>query len=126
MRAVDAGVLVGILAGDDSQKREAAESFVEGGAWVSIVVLADTLFILRKTYGQDASSIARAVSMLLNHDQLVLQDSDAVSGALEIFRERPSLGFADCLMLALARKAGHLPLGTFDRKLAKLPGAQRL
>jgi hypothetical protein len=28
-------------------------------------------------------------------------------------------------MLELARKAGHLPLGTFDRNLAKVEGAQK-
>lgn len=33
---------------------------------------------------------------------------------------------ADCLMLEVARKAGHLPLGTFDRNLGKLEGAERL
>ena len=33
---------------------------------------------------------------------------------------------SDCLMLEVARKAGHLPLGTFDRDLAKLRGAERL
>jgi predicted nucleic acid-binding protein len=36
------------------------------------------------------------------------------------------LGFSDCLVLETARKAGHLPLGTFDRDLAKLDGAVRL
>ncbi len=36
------------------------------------------------------------------------------------------LGFSDCLVLESARKAGHIPLGTFDRQLAKLEGAQRL
>ena len=29
----------------------------------------------------------------------------------------------DCLLLEIARKAGHLPLGTFDRDLGKLNGA---
>jgi hypothetical protein len=29
-------------------------------------------------------------------------------------------------MLETARQAGHLPLGTFDRTLGKLDGAQRL
>jgi hypothetical protein len=29
-------------------------------------------------------------------------------------------------VLEIARKAGHLPLGTFDRGLAKLDGVQRL
>jgi predicted nucleic acid-binding protein len=49
-----------------------------------------------------------------------------VASALEAFRKRPALGFSDCLMLEVARKAGHLPLGTFDRNLGKLEGAERL
>jgi predicted nucleic acid-binding protein len=64
--------------------------------------------------------------MLLNHGQLTLQDSDAVTAALDLFRARPALGFTDCLMLQLARKAGHLPLGTFDRSLGRVEGARRL
>jgi hypothetical protein len=64
--------------------------------------------------------------MLLNHESLVLQDSDAVAAALDLFRARPMLGFSACLMLQLARKAGHLPLGTFDRSLAKIEGTQKL
>lgn len=57
---------------------------------------------------------------------LTLQDADAVAAALESFRRRPALGFSDCLLLELARKAGHLPLGTFDRDLSKRDGAQKL
>lgn len=30
------------------------------------------------------------------------------------------------LVLEIARKAGHLPLGTFDRTLAKITGAERV
>ncbi len=46
--------------------------------------------------------------------------------ALMLFRHRPNLGLSGCLMHELARKAGHLPLGTFDRALAKADGAHRL
>jgi len=49
-----------------------------------------------------------------------------VAAALRHFRRRPALGFSDCLVLEAARKAGNLPLGTFDRELGKLDGAQRL
>ena len=48
------------------------------------------------------------------------------AAALERFRKRPALGFTDCLLLEIARKAGHLPLGTFDRGLGKLDGAHKL
>jgi len=72
------------------------------------------------------AEIATAVEMFLNHKGLTLQDADAVAAALGHFRKRPTLGFSDCLVLEVARKAGHLPLGTFDRELGKLDGAQKL
>jgi predicted nucleic-acid-binding protein len=64
--------------------------------------------------------------MLLNHQDLSVQDADVVAAALGHFRKRPALGFSDCLILEVARKAGHLPLGTFDRELGNLAGAQKL
>ena len=64
--------------------------------------------------------------MLLNHQHLTLQDSDAVAAAVEIFRKRPALGFSDCLVLEVARKAGHVPLGTFDRQFSRLADVERL
>jgi predicted nucleic acid-binding protein len=64
--------------------------------------------------------------MLLDHRELTLQDPEAVAAALDAFRRRPKLGFSDCLLLETARKAGHLPLGTFDRGLSKLEGTRKL
>ena len=49
-----------------------------------------------------------------------------LAAALAIFRENPKVGFSDCVVLEAARKAGHVPLGTFDRALAKQSGAQRI
>lgn len=49
-----------------------------------------------------------------------------VEAALEHFVARPSLRFSDCLILEIARKAGHAPLGTFDRALGKLEGAEKI
>ena len=84
------------------------------------------MWVLDAIYERTPQQIAAAIEMLLNHKDLTLQDSDAVVAALNLFRSRPSLGFSDCLILELARKAGHLPLGTFDRNLGKVDGAQKL
>ena len=125
MRAVDTNVLVRLITRDDSRQVTAAEQFVEKGAWVSHLVLAETVWVLESVYELDAEGRANAVDMLLNHRTLTLQDPDVVTAALAHFRRKPSLGFSDCLVLEIARKAGHLPLGTFDRDLGKLDGAER-
>ena len=126
MRAIDANVLVRLLVRDDPRQWGAAEKFVAAGGWVSHVVLVETLWVLDTAYRRSAAQIASAVEMLLAHAQLTLQDADVVEAALGRFRLHPTLGFSDCIVLETARKAGHLPLGTFDRKLARVDGAQRL
>jgi predicted nucleic-acid-binding protein len=126
MRAIDTNVLVRLVTRDDSRQAASAESFIDKGAWVSVLALAEAAWVLASVYKLSSKDLARAIEMLLNHRDLVLQDAETVAGALELFRAKPALGFSDCLMLQSARKAGHLPLGTFDRNLAKVEGTQKL
>jgi predicted nucleic-acid-binding protein len=126
MRAIDTNVLVRLVTRDDARQVASAEAFVEKGAWVSHLALAEATWVLDSVYELEASAIATAVDMFLNHRNLALEESEVVANALQHFRRRPALGFSDCLMLEVARKAGHLPLGTFDRALARLPDAERL
>jgi predicted nucleic-acid-binding protein len=100
MLAVDTNVLVRLLTRDDAAEVSAAESFISKGAWISHLVLAETLW--------------------------VLQDADVVTAALGHYRQRPAVDFSDCLVLEIARKAGHLPVATFDRNFAKLDDVRRL
>ncbi len=126
MRAVDTNLLVRLATRDDTKQVAAAEAFVARGAWVSHLVMAEAVWVLTSVYDLGPREIATAVAMFLNHEDLTVQDSDAVAAALEQYRKKPMLGFSDCLVLEVARKAGHLPLGTFDRELGKLHGVQRL
>jgi len=124
MRAIDTNLLVRIIARDDPAQTKAAEGFIARGAWVSHLVLAESVWVLEAVHGRSPAQLAAAVELLLNHEHLSIQDSEVVARALANFRARPSLGFSDCLVLEIARQAGHLPLGTFDRRLAQLEGAQ--
>jgi predicted nucleic-acid-binding protein len=126
MLAVDTNVLVRLITRDDPKQVAAAEAFVAKGAWISQLVLAETTWVLSAAYELPAAKIAVAVEMLLNHRELAVQDPDVVAAALANFRAKPALGFSDCLVLEIARKAGHLPLATFDKALSKLEGVQRL
>lgn len=126
MRAIDTNVLVRLLVRDEPRQLDAAEKFVVRGAWVSHLVLVETLWVLDAVYARSAEQMAAAVGRLLAHAELTLQDADVVAAALRQFRARPTLGFSDCLVLEVARKSGHLPLGTFDRQLGNVAGAHRL
>ena len=127
MRAVDTNVLVRLLTRDDAKQVAAAEEFVEaGGAWVSLVVLVEAIWVLSTVYDVGSKPMADAIEMLLDHQSLVVQNSDVVAIAVANYRRRPSVGLSDHLVLEIARQAGNTPLGTFDRGLAKMDGAQRL
>ena len=126
MLAVDTNVLVRLLVRDEARQALAADQAIAKGAWVSHLVLAEAIWVLDAVYARTPKQLIAALDLLLTHESLVLQDADTVNAALTHFRAKPALGFSDCLVLEIARKAGHLPLTTFDKAMAKLPGAQKL
>lgn len=125
MQAVDTNLLVRLIVRDEPAQLAAAEAFVARGAWVSHLVLVETVWVLDAVYRRTPGQIAAAVRLLLDHRQLTLQDADIVEAALQRFRGRAAPDFSDCLVVEVARRAGHLPLGSFDRRMQRLPGVVR-
>ena len=126
MRTVDTNLLVRLIVRDDPAQVEKAEAFIAPGAWVSQLVLAEMVWVLESVYGLNRAPIATVIGMLVEHDRLTLQDEDAVRGALAAFERSRSAGFSDCLIVEAARKAGHLPVGTFDKAMSRIDGAAGL
>ena len=126
MRALDTNVLVRLIARDDAVQTALAEAFVERGAWVPLLALVETAWVLDAVYERTSDQIATCMDMLLSHEQLVLERGEIVEAALDQFRVKPRVGFSDCLMLEVARAAGHLPFGTFDKALARREGTTLL
>ena len=126
MRAVDINVLVRLMTRDDVKQVAVAEAFVAHGAWVPHLAIAEATWVLASVYDRGPEAVATAVEMLLSHEHVTVQDAEVVAAAIAQFRRYPKVGFSDCLVVEVARKAGHTPLGTFDRALGKIDGAQRL
>jgi len=126
MRAVDTNVVVRLVTRDEPRQTARAEAFVAKGAWVSHIVLVEVIWVLDSVFELPHKQLVTAIDMLLNHRDLVLQEPEVVSAALARFRRRPRLGFSDCIVLESARKAGHVPLATFDKELGKLDDVERL
>lgn len=126
MRAVDTNVLVRLITRDDEKQVTSAEAFVARGAWVSLLVLAETSWVLASAYERSHADIALVMEMLLEHQTLTLEHPHVVVAALKRYRSKPQVGFSDCLVLEIARNAGHTPLGTFDRSLSRFDDCERL
>jgi predicted nucleic-acid-binding protein len=126
MRAVDTNVLVRIVVCDEPKQLAAATRFVQGGAWIPLIVLVETVWVLSSFYELSRREIAETIDVLLNHQSLSVQDSEVVTAALGAFRNTGGVEFSDCLTLEVARRNGNLPVGTFDRRFGKLAGAALL
>lgn len=120
MLAVDTNVIVRLILRDHERQAAAAERVVEQGAWLSVLGLAETAWVLSSVYEFSPQQLMHALEMLLENEQLTIEHSAVVERALVLYRARPRVRFADCLMVELARQAGCVPLVTFDRELAKL------
>lgn len=123
VRAADTNILVRLLTRDDPAQTEAAEALLKDGPlWVSHVVLAETAWVLEKGYERPKDQIFAVMTALVDNQDIHVDEPAVVAAALASFGAS-SAGFSDCLILEVAKSKGHLPLATFDRKLAKLPGA---
>ena len=78
MVAADTNVLVRLIVRDNAEQVAAVTEFLAKGVWVSIVVLAETMWVLATTYKQGAREIAEAVETLLDHKNITVENSEAV------------------------------------------------
>ena len=125
MRAIDTNVLVRLIARDDAAQTDRAETFVAKGAWVPMLALAETAWVLDAVYERTAEQIATASTCCSRTAARARSRRRRRGRARPVPREAEA-GFSDCLMLEVARAAGHLPFGTFDKALARREGASLL
>jgi predicted nucleic-acid-binding protein len=81
MRAIDTNVVVRILVRDEPDQTAVADAFVVGGAWVSLLVLMETAWVLRSVYERTSAQIAAGIELLLDHETIVVQDTDLAGRA---------------------------------------------
>lgn len=124
MRAIDTNVLVRLVARDDAQQTKQAEEFVRRGAWVSHVVLAEAVWVLTSVYGLKRRELTATVRAVLASDVLAVQDAEVIAAALDRYANADRAGFTDCLIVEIAARAGHGPLGSFDKAMAALKGVE--
>jgi len=131
MIGIDTNVLLRLLVRDDDAQVRAAERFIathcspDKPGFVSLVVVVETAWALRRFYLYDRSQIAAALGSLLNVAELEVESAAEVRSAIADFATSAA-GLVDCLVARTNVAAGCEYTITFDRKAAKLKGFELL
>jgi len=124
--AIDTNILVRALLNDDPIQSPLARKTMERARsiLVPVTVIVELAWVL-KSAGWTRSRIYAALVELEGQASVHLDRAPEVHQALEDFRAGKA-DFADYLALNLAKSLGARALLTFDQKLARSPGAERL
>ena len=127
MIGLDTNILVRFLTQDDPHQSAIASEIFErrlteqDPGFVSIVAIAETAWVLERSYGVRREEIAVVIERVLQTENLVVENEQAVFTAMVAVKA--GLGvFADALIGALGAAAGCEATLTFDRKALRLPG----
>lgn len=127
MIGLDTNILVRYLTQDDSIQSPEANEIIErrltedSPGFVSIVAMAETVWVLDRAYGLGAHEIAAAVERILQTEVLVVENEQEIFNAMIALRAGQG-SFSDALIAALGARVGCSRTLTFDRKALRLPG----
>jgi predicted nucleic-acid-binding protein len=96
-------------------------SVAGGECFVNSIVVAETTWILEQKLKLDRAVICEVVDRLLYSTNITVGDASAVNDARQIY-ETSNIGFADCLISRINRRAGCDYTLTFDRKASRQTG----
>jgi predicted nucleic-acid-binding protein len=131
MIGLDTDILVRYFTQDDPVQSYKATVLIEqrlteqSPGFVSIVALAETVWVLERFYRLKKQEIAIVIERILGADALLLEHEAEVATALTaVWEGRGS--FADALVGAINNQAGCSRTLTFDQKALRLPGFELL
>jgi predicted nucleic acid-binding protein len=129
---LDTNVLLRHVLGDHrehSPRATAAIVAIERGERVvrlADTVVFETVFTLEKTYDVSRDAISDVLQPILALRGVVLPGKRLYPGVFELWTEEPGLSFADSYHLCLAKRLNIPAIMSFDRKLDRLPGVERI
>lgn len=89
-------------------------------------VIFELVYYLHKTLGISREAVAEALLELLSFSGLRADHPEALYAALNFWKQQWSLSFADCFHLALAKELRMTAIYTFDKKMDRYPGVERI
>lgn len=120
MIGLDTNILLRALTQDDPVRSPVADLLIaqltpQQPGYIDLIVLAETVWNLRRRYGANREDVFGTVETLLQSPSFVVAERGAVVEALETARPE-NLDFADALIGTLNKRAGCGSTLTFDDK----------
>jgi len=130
MIGLDTNVLVRYLTHDDPTQTAAAMRVMhslsfDAPGFLSLIVIAELVWVLAISYGFPKDNIAQVIETLLRSRELMVERGEIVSQALRAFNAGRA-DFADYLIERCAHAAECQFTLTFDKKAASVAGMQLL
>lgn len=94
--------------------------------FVPTTVLVELAHLLHRRRSIPRPRVAAALSGILRLQGLEISDRNAIADALEFWQSTGGLSFVDCYHLALTRHLGMTGIYTFDKKMGRYPGVERI
>jgi predicted nucleic-acid-binding protein len=125
MIGLDTNILVRYLTQDDPVQSPKATELIEqrlteqDPGYISVVAMAETVWVLERAYGLADGDIAAAIERTLQAEVLVVESEQEVFTAMIALKEGYG-SFSDALIGALGARAGCSRTLTFDQKALRL------
>lgn len=119
MPTLDTNVLLRWLLNDVPDQAAAAERLLASGVRCAVpdVAMIETVYVLERVLQLSRTTIADSVELILEVANLDL-DRSLWRSVVDDYLTHPKLSIADTYLAARARTSAHVPLYTFDKKLA--------
>ena len=130
MTGLDTNILVRFVMADDAAQAASAQALLrsfsaQSPGFISLVGLAEFVWVLRSKYRQPKSAIVQWIGQFLSAAELVFESQAAVELALNNY-STGAADFADCLIDQSGQNAGCNETVTFDRNAARAAGMRLL
>ena len=131
MIGLDTNILIRYLTQDDPVQSAKANDIIEyrlsptNLGFVSVVTMAEAVWVLDRAYGLSDAQIAAAIERMLQIEVLIVENEQEVFSAMVAFKQGRG-AFADALIAELGTRAGCIYTLTFDKKTLRLPSFKLL
>lgn len=129
---IDTNILVYYLAQNhesfSSRSRILLDDLAAGRttATCASTVIVETVCVLEKGFLVPRAAAYSALKSIVSMPAIAFDFREALLAALDFWNAQGPLSFADCYHLALAKVLGADAIYTFDKKIGRYPGVERL